>query len=96
MSQTNYIRGMVSEWSRDVGAPLPLNLMVSRPENDPVLEGPDVKRFRSSLGELSWVAGQSRPDIAFSANFLSRFMATPTRWAFAVVERAQKYLILTP
>jgi len=69
--QANYIRGMLTEWSRDVGAPLPLNLIVSRPEDDPVLEGPDVKKFRSSLN--SWVTGQSRLDVVFSANFFEQF-----------------------
>jgi hypothetical protein len=48
--------------------------------------------YRDGLGRLLWLAGQTRPDLAFPVGVLARFMANPGRVHWANLKRVLRYL----
>ncbi|KAG5456547.1 MAG: hypothetical protein BJ554DRAFT_3686 [Olpidium bornovanus] len=37
-----------------------------------------IKRYQEAIGSLMWLATMTRPDLAFTVSFLSRFVASPS------------------
>jgi len=95
LSQKHYVSGLQSTWKRGVFAPLPLTLPTMEEMVATPLMERDVRRFRRALGQVAWVANTTRPDVAFAANFLAKFMKAPTVKALEMVERCKKYLLDT-
>ncbi|XP_039137235.1 uncharacterized protein LOC120274764 [Dioscorea cayenensis subsp. rotundata] len=54
-------------------------------------EPADITAYRKLIGKLIYVT-QSRPDIAFSVNLLSRFMHQPTRNQYGAAKQILRYL----
>ena len=52
----------------------------------------DSHEFRSLVGSLLYLAKQTRPDIMWITNVLSRFMNDPTVEHFNAVKRVLRYL----
>ncbi|GME73210.1 unnamed protein product [Ambrosiozyma monospora] len=52
-----------------------------------------IKLYRKYVGCLMYIALTTRPDIAFTANFLSRFALYPHDKLFAQISRAVNYLV---
>ena len=48
--------------------------------------------FRNLVGCLNYLAGSSRPDIAFAANFLSSFVENPGEKHWKAGKRVLRYL----
>ena len=57
-----------------------------------VLNSIEVTKFRSALGCLSWLSGQSRPDIAFRVNRLSTTRNSPTSSDVVSVNKLIRYV----
>ena len=53
----------------------------------------DLKKAQKLIGELSYLAQQSRPDIAFAVNFIARKVSKPTKELVRVAKRVLKYAI---
>ncbi|KAL2886178.1 reverse transcriptase family protein [Ceratocystis lukuohia] len=72
-----------------------------RPDNMAPREGtqaqPDfVNLYQQKVGSLNWPAVVTRPDIAFAASQLARFMSNPSNEHMAAADRALAYLASTP
>jgi hypothetical protein len=54
------------------------------PDTNPDAEGVDSSTYLSIIGSLNYLAVATRPDIAFSVNFLARFSKNPSvlHWSF--------------
>jgi hypothetical protein len=48
--------------------------------------------YREAVGSLIWLAGQTRPDIAFPVAVLTRFMANPGQAHWEATKRVLRYL----
>lgn len=48
--------------------------------------------YREAVGSLLYLAGATRPDIAYSVNVLSRHQTNPTEYEWQMVERVFRYL----
>lgn len=55
-----------------------------------------IRHYRSLVGKIAWLSANTRPDLAYCANFLARWMATPTVEALDLAERAMAYVKGTP
>ncbi|KAH9398723.1 hypothetical protein TYRP_018532 [Tyrophagus putrescentiae] len=62
---------------------------------DEFLEQEGARMFRSLIGGLLYIANQTRMDVSFPVNFLSRFMQRPTalHWKYAL--KVLNYLYYT-
>ncbi|KKF92108.1 Endonuclease [Ceratocystis platani] len=72
-----------------------------RPDNMAPREGtqaqPDfINLYQQKVGSLNWPAVVTRPDIAFAASQLARFMSNPSNEHMAAADRALAYLASTP
>ena len=61
------------------------------PEENEELLGPEVP-YLSAIGALMYLANATRPDIAFSVNFLARYSSSPTRRHWNGVKHILRYL----
>ena len=55
----------------------------------------DARLYRSTVGQLLYIALGSRPDITYAANVLSRYMKEPDELKFKMLKRVVKYLKTT-
>lgn len=51
--------------------------------------------YRNAVGELMWLATTARPDIAFAAQVLARYLISPTHCHCIAVKRVIRYLVST-
>lgn len=61
-------------------------------ENDDIAESETVFPYREAIGSLLYLAGATRPDIAFAVNVLSRHQLNPTIFEWNMVKRVFRYL----
>ena len=57
-----------------------------------LLQGADVKKYRRIVGQLMYIANQTRPDIAYAVHSAARFMQKPGEKHAAAVMRILQYL----
>ena len=80
VDQERYIETMLERFQRDQckpsRTPVDLNLKLQTAQNGD--EEVDQRIYRSLVGSLLYLAKQTRPDIMFTVNFLSRHMNAPT------------------
>lgn len=48
-------------------------------DDSPLLRGKAKTKYESGVGSINWAANNTRPDLAFAANYLSRKSANPTQ-----------------
>ncbi|KAG5462834.1 MAG: hypothetical protein BJ554DRAFT_3319 [Olpidium bornovanus] len=51
-----------------------------------------TERYQEAIGSLMWLATMTRPDLAFTVSFLSRFVASPSVKHWGAVKKALRYL----
>lgn len=99
LNGSDYIKKILREFNLDhvssnsVSTPMPPGY---RPEklldND---ELADATLYRSIIGKLLYLAHTCRPDLAFPANLLARFLQTPKQSHLQAAKRMLRYLIGT-
>ena len=95
LSQTAYIDTLIDRFPGYQGhsarsAPLPTSL---NPENDHAAA--NLSPYQQLVGCLLWISGCTRPDIAFTASYLSRFASNPLDHHWQLALRAVSYLVNT-
>ena len=92
INQVKYARNLVKRFGLDKVAyartPIAANAKLT---NDPLGESVDVTLYRSMIGCLLYLTA-SRPDIAFSVGFCSRFQSNPKVLHLNAVKRIIKYV----
>ena len=90
-SQVDYARSLDVTPGQVPPQPLPSNVL-ERDENPvPITEKRNIKKYRSDLGAYSYLASTTRPDLLFSAAYLSKFMTEPTFQARRLLDGALRY-----
>ncbi|XP_071704142.1 uncharacterized protein [Rutidosis leptorrhynchoides] len=92
ISQKKYASDMLKRFNmfscKPVTSPLVLNCKLSKEDGDKLA---DPTLYRSIIGSLLYLA-ISRPDLAYAASFLSRFMTSPTSSHLGAARRVLRYL----
>jgi hypothetical protein len=92
--------GLVIGETRPVGAPMDAGAVL-RKSACPATERDKEKCkqfssvYRTGVGILLWIAGMTRPDVAFAASQLSKFVGNPGESHFKCLQRVFKYLLGT-
>ncbi|GMK54928.1 hypothetical protein CspeluHIS016_0115140 [Cutaneotrichosporon spelunceum] len=73
----------------------PYGELFTEPDISDTLDGTARTRYQEIVGTILWVAGATRPDMAFCASFLGRVSSAPTERALALAKRALGYIIHT-
>jgi hypothetical protein len=99
--QSNYIQKMLKYFNMDKAHPLSTSMVVRsldvkidhyRPrENNKKALGPEVP-YLSAIGDLMYFANNTRPDITFSINVLTRYSSDPTRRHWNRIKHVLCYL----
>ena len=82
-------RFQVDQW-KPSRTPVDLNLKLQTTHNGD--EEVDQRIYRSLVGSLLYLAKQTRPDILFTVNILSRHMNAPTNQHWMCGKRVLRYL----
>lgn len=103
LSQPAYLDTTAKRFNVTAGAagrkaPLPVGSqtyqdLLAQDDNTNLLNKERAHRYTEIVGTLQWIAGATRPDIAFAASFLGRANAAPTERSEALAERTLTYLI---
>ncbi|XP_071696967.1 uncharacterized mitochondrial protein AtMg00810-like [Rutidosis leptorrhynchoides] len=92
ISQKKYASDMLKRFNmfscKPVTSPFVLNFKLSKEDGDKLA---DPTLYRSIIGSLLYLA-ISRPDLAYAASFLSRFMTSPTSSHLGAARRVLRYL----
>ena len=94
VDQERYIETMLERFQMDQckpsRTPVDLNLKIQTAQNGD--EEVDQRIYRSLVGSLLYLAKQTRPDIMFTVNILSRHMNAPTKQHWMCGKRLLRYL----
>lgn len=91
LSQEQFLEKVLREFKMDD----------SHPVRNPMLRDNDYSKltrnqtnfpYKNVLGNLMWLANYTRPDIAYSVNFLARFQANPSEEHWIMLKRIMRYL----
>lgn len=66
-----------------------------RPKDNAVIpnsEPADEQRFQQAIGSLGWLAGATRPDIAYSVSLLGCFSMDPVEMHWQGIKRVFRYI----
>ena len=94
LSQMKYIESLANKYeiqnSRLYSTPMETNLQLEKAESCEI----NIK-YRNLIGALLYISSNTRPDISYSVNYLSRYQNSynETHWKYAL--RILKYLYLT-
>mmetsp|Transcript_8391 Transcript_8391/g.8562 ORF Transcript_8391/g.8562 Transcript_8391/m.8562 type:complete len:430 (-) Transcript_8391:3519-4808(-) len=101
ISQPGYVADIIEQFNlRTVDnytTPLPVDCV--RPpvsENNDNLDKKKHQLYQSKVGTLLYLAHQTRPDILFACNHLSRYTKQPTEFDMTCVDRVLDYVAGTP
>lgn len=67
-----------------------LNFMVPNTEEATKAE---INEYQSKMGSVTYLATQTRADVAFTCSVLSRFLANPSKDHMRAVDRLLSYLL---
>lgn len=106
LSQPTYIAsvaerfGITQPGTTGRKAPLPVGTqtykdILTAEDDSLALPSTRHRRYQEMVGTIQWVAGATRPDVAFAASFLGRVTHAPTERAEALAERTIAYLVNT-
>ena len=94
LRQTRYIEKLVRKFglddANDIDTPMEANLRISKSAEPNEIEG-----LRSIIGGLLFVARNTRPDVLYAVNYLSRFQDRATGEVFKYAKRILRYLKTT-
>uniref|UniRef100_A0A0G4F3S1 Reverse transcriptase Ty1/copia-type domain-containing protein n=1 Tax=Chromera velia CCMP2878 TaxID=1169474 RepID=A0A0G4F3S1_9ALVE len=76
---------------RRADKPLPVG-STHEDDTSPLLSAAGVKVFRTLLGQVSYMASCTRPDVALAHSYLSCFLASPTERALRLLLQTVRYL----
>lgn len=94
MNQTKYIESLARKYQIESGrlysTPMETNLKIEKAD-----ECNSRIKYRNLIGALLYISSNTRPDISFSVNYLSRYQnnSNESHWKYAL--RILKYLYLT-
>jgi len=93
LKQEEYILSIkVPPRTRQTPVTTPLPVPAPSTDDSPLLTLPsEVTRYRGYVGEISYAAGWTRPDLAYAAHFLSRSSSKPTKQALNLAIRTVHY-----
>ena len=101
LSQSGYIERILDRVGlakcNGVSTPLiPKEKMVPRPKDKSEIPNSepqaDEQRYQQAIGSLGWLAGATRPDIAYSVSLLGRFSQNPGVTHWEGVKRVFRYI----
>ena len=97
LDQEKYIESVIEKFgmqdSNPSKTPAENNLKLVKPTESERLV--DERLYRSLVGSLLYIAKQTRPDIVWIVNVLSRFMDKPTNTHWLAGKRVLRYLQAT-
>lgn len=97
LNQIGYLQGLfvkykVSDDAHPRQQPALNTLDDMTPNTETVATPDEIHNFASIIGSLQWLAGGTRPDIAFSVGRCARFLANPSKAHFRAVHQILLYL----
>ena len=72
--------------------PLATGTQLCLPEEGYKATAADTLRYQKALGELNYLIGWTRPDIAFAVSALSKYCSNPSQQHFAGLRHVHRYL----
>jgi hypothetical protein len=72
--------------------PMASGTQLCMPEEDLKATAIDTLRYQKALGELNYLSGWTRPDIAFTVSALSKYSSNPGPQHFATLHHLYRYL----
>ena len=92
--QESYVHELLQRHSVEISSPYVRLLDDPAPVSDP--SPTDVKKAQAIAGELLWVAGRSRPDVAAAVHKMSQWVTRNPCWAIQCGYEVLKYLKHSP
>ena len=72
--------------------PLPPGIILDPEVAGPLLEDEDKVRYHSTVGSINHAVTHTRPDLAFAASILSRFVTKPQRAHEKALQHVLRYI----
>jgi hypothetical protein len=97
LSQSAYIEKisqLVDNTNKDIAAQTPMRSIELLPRDDIALAS-EVTRYQKKIGSILYAAVITRPDVAFAASRLARFLTNPSPIHQAAADRVLLYLLNT-
>lgn len=94
LNQENYIKSLAKKYNlgnaKLYKTPMEINLRL-----EPANEIDERIKYRNLIGKLLYISTGTRPDIAYSVNYLSRYQSCYDKTHFKYALRVLNYLYLT-
>lgn len=91
ISQSNFVSEILNTFRMTECKPAITPLAIDKTRNENV-EPNTTFPYREAVGSLLYLANKTRPDLAYSVNYVSRYMENPTNCDVANVKRILRYL----
>ncbi|UYV81671.1 hypothetical protein LAZ67_20001885 [Cordylochernes scorpioides] len=92
LDQTHYIEEILKEYgmehAKEASTPLDPGMFTEGPEGKEACRAP----YQQAIGNLLWLAGMTRPDIAYAVSYLSKFNSSPLQQHWNAVKHLLRYL----
>jgi transposase InsO family protein len=72
--------------------PLAIGTQLCKPEEGYKATAADTLRYQTAMGELNYLAGWTRPDLAFAVSALSKYCSNPSPQHFSSLQHVYRYL----
>ena len=95
MSQTSYIKEMLSRHGTTSGKSVPMPKWDTEEGPEENITKRDIKEAQAPTGELLWVSLRSRPNIAFAVSQMGQQVTKRPRWAVQVGKHVLGFLFST-
>ncbi|UYV77950.1 hypothetical protein LAZ67_15003007 [Cordylochernes scorpioides] len=92
LDQTHYIEEILKEYglehAKEASTPLDPGMFTEGPEGKEACRAP----YQQAIGNLLWLAGMTRPDIAYAVSYVSKFNSSPLQQHWNAVKHLLRYL----
>ncbi|UYV74740.1 hypothetical protein LAZ67_12000761 [Cordylochernes scorpioides] len=92
LDQTHYIEEILKEYgmehAKEASTPLDPGMFTEGPGGKEACRAP----YQQAIGNLLWLAGMTRPDIAYAVSYLSKFNSSPLQQHWNAVKHLLRYL----
>ncbi|UYV70601.1 hypothetical protein LAZ67_7003642 [Cordylochernes scorpioides] len=92
LDQFHYIEEILKEYgmehAKEASTPLDPGMFTEGPEGKEACRDP----YQQAIGNLLWLAGMTRPDIAYAVTYLSKFNSSPLQQHWNAVKHLLRYL----